>query len=46
VLRGEGVDVSTRADGRFSVDLVVVGWFPEVLPSDEEGEEGGGEEVS
>ncbi|KAI5848298.1 6-O-methylguanine DNA methyltransferase [Tricharina praecox] len=41
VLRDEGIEVGTKADGRFMVDLEVVGWFPEVLPSEEDEEEEG-----
>ena len=43
-LRREGVRVEAGALGEMSVDLVVCGWFPEVLPSEEGdalGESGG-----
>jgi len=39
VLRGEGIDVQTKTDGRLVVvDLARVGWFPDNLPSEEDGE--------
>ncbi len=45
VLQGEGVDVQQRG-GLWYVDFGSVGWFPEVLPSEEgqEGLEGEGED--
>ncbi|KAI5820955.1 MGMT family protein [Pyronema omphalodes] len=36
VLRSEGVQVDTNAAGKFRVDFGSVGWFPKVLPSEEE----------
>ncbi|KAJ6786498.1 hypothetical protein PWT90_10627 [Aphanocladium album] len=50
LLREEGVEVSRGGLGELSVDLAEYGWFPDVLPSEENGgvkeeEEGGvGEE--
>ena len=35
-LRGEGVTVDARRDGRYVVDFTVFGWFPHVLPSEED----------
>lgn len=42
-LRAEGVTVTTGALGELMVDFGDFGWFPEVLPS--EGEEDEGSEV-
>ena len=36
-LRAEGVEVTEGAMGEFTVDLEAFGWFPGVLPSEEEG---------
>lgn len=38
-LRGEGVTVDARRDGRYVVDFAVFGWFPHVLPSEEDEED-------
>ncbi|KAB8070562.1 methyltransferase [Aspergillus leporis] len=40
-LRGEGVEVETDSMGEFYVDFGRFGWFPSVLPSEED--EGGDE---
>lgn len=37
-LRAEGVTVTSGALGELTVDFAEFGWFPEVLPSEEEGE--------
>lgn len=39
VLRTEGVEVGTNTAGKFRVDFGAVGWFPKVLPSEEDEEE-------
>ncbi|KAI0972832.1 6-O-methylguanine DNA methyltransferase [Xylaria arbuscula] len=38
-LRAEGVAVSEDALGEMSVDFSEYGWFPEILPSEEAGEQ-------
>ena len=38
-LRREGVTVSSGALGDYSVDLNAYGWFPDLLPSEEQAEE-------
>ncbi|KAE8381990.1 6-O-methylguanine DNA methyltransferase [Aspergillus bertholletiae] len=38
-LRHEGVEVETDAMGEFYVDFGRYGWFPSILPSEEEGSE-------
>jgi methylated-DNA-protein-cysteine methyltransferase-like protein len=35
-LRREGVTVERNAMGEYSIDLSNFGWFPEMLPSEEE----------
>jgi hypothetical protein len=38
-LRREGVVIETNAMGEYSIDLSEYGWFPDMLPSEEDDEE-------
>lgn len=42
-LRAEDVQVERSAMGELSVDFSVYGWFPEILPSEQEEADGDGD---